>query len=72
MKSVLFSLSFVFMILASMVSCQSQRTRSIDSHQEIRNEAIFRNDFKLEREVTKLIENASQTKAIQFAGVDFN
>lgn len=72
MKSVLLSLSFVFTILSTMVSCQSQSSRSFATHEDIRNEVVFRNDMRLEREVARIVDTASKTQGVQFVQPNFN
>lgn len=72
MKSVLITLSSTLTILLTMVSCQSQGTRSLRSHDDIRHDIIFKSDADLELDVERIIKTASQTQNVQFFGYKMN
>ncbi|PIK14964.1 hypothetical protein [Halobacteriovorax sp. JY17] len=72
MKSVLLSLSFICSMLFSMVSCQSQGTRSLPTHEEISNKIIFRNDARIEQELSRMLQTAAKTQGAKFVQAQFN
>ncbi|GEM_PF-5203513 len=71
MKSLL-SLSFIFTVLLTATSCQSQGSRSLKSHEDIRNEISFKHNSKLEMDVSRIVKTASRTKSVQFFAPKIN
>lgn len=68
MKSLLLSLSFI----CTMVSCQSNGSRSSQSHEEMTNKIIFRNDARIEQELSRMLQTAAKTKGVTVVQAQFN